>query len=452
MPSTLSVAALALSLAASVNAQACTEDFSTSNAYAGGANTANTAQFEVDCRPRYTASAQYAVCNSGTWSDVTCDPNPCNSNYITKNGVAGGTGTNSGESHTLACDTNYAPVGPAAVLCTAERWDASGPICQKEISDGTFDVCESGDINPGKLAWTGIVAGQLQPGPYKGVPANEINYWNVGKKGQTVTTGTFSGSFNDGSDPGADYTATTGSDTCVKTLESTNWPKTRITIDRMDIEAVAGTTFVVKDKDSVAISFAASTFKDIDHADFPLTFHWKAAAPATSGKKGWSVSFAPVPCPAGENVGAQGQCKPMYCEIKNTSEWRALEIKVGNAAEEKNHDNADGVATSYATVAFVNASAAPLCGAALSITCLENYGDFAIVGNCTSSSSPFPEKKDAEQEKKDELTTAQLAMIVGGGVAFLLLLCCFLFFCCCKKNKKNKVAAVGEVEMKGANP
>ena len=483
MRSTLSVAALALSLAASVNAQACTEDFSATNAYAGGANTDS---FEVECRPRYTPSGNPATCDSGSWSDVTCVPNPCDSNYITKNGVAGGAGTKSGDSHIVVCDNNYAPVGPTsdgAVLCTAERWAYDGTAyvqrttCQKKIGDGTFDVCDTGDINPSALAWSGIANGQLTKGPYKGVPASEINYWNVGQLAASVTTATFSGNFNDGSEPDDDYAATTDSETCVKTLKSTNWPKTRITIDRMDIEKVPGTTFfLVKDKDDVGVSFAESAIAEIAHTKFPLTFHWKAAE-ATAGKKGWSVSFAPVPCPAGEYVGEEGKCTPMYCEIKTASEWMALGLKVGNFNEEKNHNNADGVATSYATVAFVNASATTSCGAGLPfvITCLENYGDFAVVGECTttttttttttvapsSSSVPSPSGNAttaAEQEKRDaekaaaETKERELILIIVGVLVFFLLLCCFLFFCCFKKNKKNKVAAGKNVEMKGANP
>ena len=251
--------------------------------------------------------------------------------------------------------------------------------------------------------------------------------------------------------------------------------------------------------------------KEISHADFPLTFHWKAAAASNPGKKGWSVSFAPVPCPAGEYVGEEGKCIPMYCEIKTASEWTSLGLQVGNVSEEKNHNNANGVATSYATVSFVDASATTACGAALSITCLENYGDFIVVGQCATcgeitnggaafssctgsrvydstkaattspndancckdptttklSSSPSPSSSSnatnatalAEQEKKDAAAAAEaewqliLTIIIIAAVV-LVLFCCFLIFFCCKKKKESKVVPGGgkNVEMKGANP
>jgi len=146
--------------------------------------------------------------------------------------------------------------------------------------------------------------------------------------------------------------------------------------------------FEIRDKNN-ALIFGKGWTRTMEkpHAAFPLTFHWKAAAPTNPGKKGWSVSFAPVPCPAGEYVGEEGKCMPMYCEIKTASEWASLELQVGNVTAEKNYNNnnADGVAKSYATVSFVDASATTSCGAALFIKCLENYGDFEVVGQCTES-------------------------------------------------------------------
>ena len=120
----------------------CGSNFNTANispTVGSGANTASGATHTFTCSDGFTASG-VATCAVGSWSSPfpTCDPNPCGSNFNTANispTVGSGANTASGATHAFTCAADYVASGVAT--CTNGVWNT--PTCESDTpsSGGT---------------------------------------------------------------------------------------------------------------------------------------------------------------------------------------------------------------------------------------------------------------------------------------------------------------------------